>query len=223
MKQTWKTLNNLLGRNKQTKLPDFFKDKDGNKITDSTHIANNFNSFFTNIGTKLADKIPDPDHDYQSPLNSINQKNSVFLNPTHPEEIINITNKLKSSNSSGMDNISSKLLKTIIDDIAPILSHIFNRSLVTGIVPTLLKIAKITPIFKSGDNQIFSNYRPISILPSISKILEKIMYVRLYDFVTSNDILSPHQFGFRAKRSTHMAIQKIINKIGTFLMFSSER
>ena len=63
MKQTWKTLNNLLGRNKQTKLPDFFKDKDGNKITDSTHNANNFNSFFTNIGTKLADKIPNPDHD----------------------------------------------------------------------------------------------------------------------------------------------------------------
>ena len=73
-----------------------------------------------------------------------------------------------------MDNLStSKLLKTIVNEIAPILSHIFNRSLATGIVPSLLKIAKITPIFKSGDNQIFSNYRPISILPSISKTLEK--------------------------------------------------
>ena len=61
IKQTWKTLNNLLGRNKQTKLPDFFKDKDGNKITDSTNIADNFNSFFTNIGSKLAEKISDPD------------------------------------------------------------------------------------------------------------------------------------------------------------------
>ena len=108
-----------------------------------------------------------------------------------------------------MDNISSKLLKTIINDIAPILSHIFNRSLATGIVPSLLKIAKVTPIFKSGDNQTFSNYRPISILPSVSKILEKIMYVRLYDFIASNNILSPHQFGFRAKRSTHMAINDL--------------
>ena len=56
MKNTWKTLNNLLGRNKQTRLPDFFKDNEGNKITDSTEIANHFNSFFTNIGTKLAEK-----------------------------------------------------------------------------------------------------------------------------------------------------------------------
>ena len=67
-----KTLNNLLGRNKQTRLPDFFKDNDGNKITDSTEIANHFNLFFTNIGTKLAEKISSPDDNYVSPLNSIN-------------------------------------------------------------------------------------------------------------------------------------------------------
>ena len=73
---------------------------------------------------------------------------------------------------------------------------------------TPLKIAKITPIFKSGDNQIFSNCRPISILLSISKILEKIMNVRLYDFITRNNILSP-QFGFRSKRSTYMAINDL--------------
>ena len=72
-----------------------------------------------------------------------------------------------------MDNISSKLLKTIVNEIAPILSHTFNRSLATGIVPSLLKIAKITPIFKSGDNQIFSNYRPLSILLPFPKYLKK--------------------------------------------------
>ena len=108
-----------------------------------------------------------------------------------------------------MDNISSKLLKTIVNEIAPILSHIFNRSLATGTAPSLLKIAKITPHFQIGDNRIFSNYRPISILPSISKILEKIMYVRIYYFITTNNILSPHQFGFRAKRSTYMAINDL--------------
>ena len=70
MKETWKTRNNILGRNKQTKLPDFFKDPDGNKITDSNKIANNFNDFFTNIGTKLANKISLPDSDYVSPLKS---------------------------------------------------------------------------------------------------------------------------------------------------------
>ena len=85
-------LKHLLGRNKLTKLPDFFKDKDGNKITDSTHIADNFNSFFTNIATNLLKKVSNPDDDYQSPLNSFNQKNSIFLNPTNPEEIIEIRN-----------------------------------------------------------------------------------------------------------------------------------
>ena len=68
MKETWKTLNNVLGRNKLIKLPDFFKDSDGNKITDSKKIANNFNEFFTNIGTKLANKISSPDSNYVSPL-----------------------------------------------------------------------------------------------------------------------------------------------------------
>ena len=179
MKETWKILNNVVGRNKQTKLPDLFKDADGNKITDSNKIANNFNDFFTNIGTKLANKISPPDSDYVSPLKSENKQNSIFLNPTNTDEIIKITKNLKSSNSSGIDNISTKLLKMIIDEIAPVLFHMFNRSLLSGIVPSQLKIAKVNPIFKSGDNQVFSNYRPISILPSISKILEKIMSASL--------------------------------------------
>ena len=91
----WKTRGKLLGRNKQTRLPDFFKDNEGNKITDSTEIANHFNSFFTNIGTKVAEKISSPDDNYVSPLNSINQQNSIFLNPTTTDEIIKITKDLK--------------------------------------------------------------------------------------------------------------------------------
>ena len=189
MKETWKTLNNLLGRNKKSKLPDFFKDTDGNKITDSNEIADNFNDFFTKIGTKLADKITPPASNYVSPLKSKDQQNSIFLNPTNPDEIIEITKKLKGSNSSGIDNISTKVLKSIINEIAPVLSHIYNRSLLTGIVPSQLKIAKVNPVFKSNDNQIFSNYRPISILPPISKILEKNTYNRLHDFVTKTKFL----------------------------------
>ena len=213
MKETWRTLNKLLGRNNKIKLPDFFKDKDGNKITDSTDIADQFNDFFTNIGTRLADKIGTTDIGYISPLNSLKDQKSIFLNPTSIEEIIKITKDLKSSHSCGFDGMSSKLLKSIISDIAPILTHVFNRSLVTGIVPSLLKVAKVNPIFKAGDNQVFSNYRPISILPAISKILEKIMYIRLLEFINLHDIFSTHQYGFRAKRSTYMAINDLYCKI----------
>ena len=91
---------------------------------DSNEIADNFNDFFTNIGTKLADKITPPDSNYVSPLKPKNKQNSFFLNPTNPDEIIEITKKLKGSNSSGIDNISTKLLKSIINAIAPVLSHI---------------------------------------------------------------------------------------------------
>ena len=171
--------------------------------------------FFTNIGTKLANKINPPDSGYVFPLKSKNKQNRIFLNPTNTDEIIKITKNLKSSNSSGIDDISTKLLKMTINEIAPVLSHIFNRSLLSEIVPLQLKIAKVNPIFKSGDNQMFSNYRPISIsiLPSISKIREKIMYTRLFDFVTKNEILSPHQYGFRPNRSTYMAINDLYCKI----------
>ena len=79
----------------------------GNKITDSKKIANNFNEFFTNIGTKLANKISSPDSNYVSPIQPKNQQNSIFLNPTNPDEIVKITKNLKTSNSSGIDNIST--------------------------------------------------------------------------------------------------------------------
>jgi hypothetical protein len=212
MKKMWSTLNNLLGRNKQNKLPDFFIDDTGNNITSSIDIANKFNDFFTNIGTTLANKIPSPDSDFQaqscSPL-----KNSLFLSPTTPEELLSFTTKLKSSHSSGIDDISSIMLKSIIGNISCVLSHIFNLSINVSIVPSKLKIAKVTPIFKSGDPHNFTNYRPISILPATSKLLEKVIYKRIHDFISAHNILSPYQFGFRQKRSTYMAINELYSKI----------
>ena len=178
MKKTWETLNNLLGRNKKNKMPNFFTNKYGVKLTKTSDIASGFNDYFTSIGSTLASKIPNPDPDYVSPLKSIHQNNSVFLSPTSSYEIDTITKDLKNSFSSGFNDISPNLLKSIVPEIKGILAKIFNTSLATGIVPSKLKIAEVTPIFKAGDSHNFNNYRPISILPSISKILEKIIYNR---------------------------------------------
>ena len=142
---------------------------------------------FTNIGTKLANRISSPDSNNVSALKSKNQQKSIF-SPANTDEIIKITKTVKASNGSGIDDISTKLLKMIINEIAPVLSHIFNKSLLSGIVSSQLKIAKVKPIFKSGDKHAFSNYKPISIFPSISKILEKNVYIRLFDFFTKNKI-----------------------------------
>lgn len=212
-RKMWQTLNNLLGRNKNSKFPDFFTNSDGHKISNNNDIAEKFNSFFTNIGSTLAAKIPDPPSDFKPPLALFNNQHSLFLTPTSCIEIDEITSKLKLSNSSGDDNISNTLLKKIMPSINLPLVHIFNLSLSNGVVPTKLKIAHVTPIFKAGSKHDFTNYRPISILPSISKILEKIMYTRIFNFISKHNILSPNQFGFRPKRSTYMATNELYCKI----------
>ena len=116
---------------------------------------------------------------------------------------------------------STESVQIYLKKIITVLIHIFNCSLSTGIVPSKLKPAKVNPVFKSGNKHKFTNYRPISILPSISKLLEKVVYNQIYDFITNHRILSPNQFGFRKKYSTYMAMNIfydiITNAIGRTL------
>ena len=120
---------------------------------------------------------------------------------------------MKNKKSSGHDGIDNCLLKSIILSIANPLAHIFNLSLSNGIVPTNTKIAKVIPIFKKGDTLETNNYRPISLLPSLSKVLEKIIFKRVTSFLCANDIICESQFGFRAKHNTTHAILTCINNI----------
>lgn len=215
-KEMWKTLNNLLGRNKKTQHPDFFTSANGEKISDNKIIAESFNNFFANIGITLANKISEPSNAKLSTTQNCNS-NSLFIYPTSPDEILKVTSKLKNSNSSGIDDISNNLLKQIIPSICNVLSHIFNLSFTTGVVPSLLKQAIVIPIFKAGDRHEFTNYRPISILPSTSKLLEKMVYTRIFNFINQHNILTSQQFGFRPKRSTYMAINDLYCKIANNL------
>ena len=120
---------------------------------------------------------------------------------------------MKNSSSTGQDNIPMKLIKLCKTELAPILSHINNQSLSDGIFPDPLKIAKVVPIYKNGDIKCVSNYRPISILPSFSKITEKLIYTRLDKYLTKNSILHQNQFGFRSKLSTSMALLELIDNL----------
>ena len=136
--------------------------------------------------------------------------------PTDQHEILIIVKSLKSKQSTGHDGISTKLLKQIIHNITSPLEHIFNLSLSNGCCPDLLKLAKVIPIYKKDDPTQVTNYRPISLLPSISKILERIVYKRLDSFLSLNNILNPAQFGFRKKFSTDFAITKLLDKVIKF-------
>ena len=173
--------------------------EDNKKITNPKDIASAFNSYFVNAGPNLASQINCKDKkifkksDFlRSPFDT-----SLFFTPTDTHEIIKIVKSLKNSNSSGHDEITTNLLKQIIIDIAPPLMHIFNLSLSNGVYPNSFKIAKVIPIFKKDNPSQTSNYHPISLLPCISKNLEKIVYKRLYYFLTCNKLLIPNQFGFR--------------------------
>jgi len=105
------------------------------------------------------------------------------------------------------------LVKQIFTNISIPLSHIFNLSLSKGYVPSQLKVAKIVPIFKSGDSQSMDNYRPISLLSVFSKILERVMCARLVTYLESNNIISPNQYGFRKKHSTLHPVIHLLNKV----------
>ena len=206
----WSTVNDLLGKSKKDS-PDVFLD-DNCRYQEPEQISNAFNTYFTNIGPTLAAKI-DTDKCFSRYLKDPCE-NSLFFVPTNICEITNIVLSLKNSKSSGFDEISVGLLKQIIHYISPPLCHIFNLSLSNGQCPVSLKVAKVIPVFKNkGDPSEIKNYRPISLLPSMSKILEKIVYKRLYNFLEKNDILTHNQFGFRQGHSTELAIIQLCNRI----------
>ena len=128
---------------------------------------------------------------------------NLFMFPTCEAEILHTTTNLKASTSEGFDNISTKMLKQTMKEVATPLAHVVNISLSHGIFPNDMKLAKIVPILKNGNTELFNNYRPISILPAFSKILEKIVCNRLLHFLETKTILYKHQYGFR-KNSANM-------------------
>ena len=139
--------------------------------------------------------------------------NNLFMFPTTENEVSSVIRAMKPKTSSGHDNISPKLLQEIYQGILYPLTHIINLSLKHGCVPDQMKLAKVIPIYKSGDKQEIVNYRPISLLPTFSKILERIVYRRLYSFLSANKILASSQYGFRESRSTELAILELQNRI----------
>jgi len=113
-------------------------------------------------------------------------------------------------NSSGYDDITSKILKACTPLIIRTLGHIYNHSLYTGVLPDCLKISIVKPSFKMGDKNCMTNYRIISLLTGFTEVLEKAMYNRLIHHISTNNILLPEQFGFRQGKSTDNAAFKLM-------------
>ena len=211
-KQTWKVIREIIGSKKQRdQLPEFFR-SDGKIINDYLEIANGFNSFFSQIGPKLATEIDASDLTYDEFLSECNPINFEFSKISEID-ILNICKQLKPKLSSGADFISNKLLQQIAPIIITPLHYLINLSLETGFVPKEMKIAKVVPVFKDGDCHDYNNYRPISLLSSFSKLLEKIVARQIIGFLTANNLLYEHQYGFRARHNTSQPVLHFAEKI----------
>ena len=181
-----------------------------NPVTDCKQIANSFNKFYVNIGSTLAKNIPVVNKD---PTSFITENAySMFATPVLSDEVKTIIMSINNS-SPGWDGINVKIVKQTCDLFLDALTHILNLSLVQGVFPNELKIAQVIPLYKGDNNMYINNYRPISILPVFSKVFEKVMYNRLFDFVNKYHLLYKYQFGFRPKHSTNIALITLIDKI----------
>lgn len=205
IKETWKIMKNAMNKTTdKTSTIQTIKHKDKTWDTESD-IANAFCDYFTNVGLSFAQKISKSKKDYTQFMGNATP-NSIFLNPTDTEEILNIFKNLKPKTSSGHDNINAKLLKEIQQEIKDPLCTLLNKSLENGIFPNIFKIAEVIPIYKNKGKEKVENYRPISLLPTISKILEKIIHKRIYKFLQKHKTLYNSQYGFRPEHSTVNAI-----------------
>lgn len=215
LKASWDKINTLLNKNKNHKITKINNLHYLNKtLTNGKSIANSFNHFFTNVGPNLDSKIPDSlktSHEYLNKLVNKTQ-NTFVLFPTTSNEISHIIKNMKNK-SPGPDGISMKTIKELAPLITLTLSKIFNLCFDQGTFPDELKVAKITPIFKTGDPLHPTNYRPISVINSFAKIFEKLIETRLTKFFEKYKIFNQAQYGFRKNKSTTLALHKILSLI----------
>lgn len=181
----------------------------GNTITDSYDIAENFNNYFVNIASELRENnvIPDDFH-YSHHIDK-----SCYLNPITAHELCMIVASMQNKSSKDIDGLSNVIVKSTFIYIVDVLSHIFNLSFSSGIVPDNLKQAVVIPLHKNGNMNRIENFRPISLLSIFSKILEKAMKNRIMNFLDSVSFISNCQFGFRENLSTEDALQTFLNSV----------
>ncbi len=173
MKKTWELINLATRKNKMNKDEISCISVNGQTITDSTTIAENFNKFFVNIASDIEKTIPPASPNY--PMPTIDEPNAFFnmSDPIISQDIIDVIKQLKPKHSLDPSNLSMVMLKKVSNQVCMPLKHIVNLSLSTGEIPHQMKTAKVVPIFKSGDPSDINNYRPISLLSTFGKILEK--------------------------------------------------
>ena len=201
-------------RKRQSCIQSMKNDK-GVTLQNKLDIANCMNKHFSTVGERMAAEFNSQKHNIKDPLSYITKtvENNFYLPRTNTAEIMELILKLLVNKSCGYDLISNRVLKATIETICPHIVYLFNLCIDQGIFPDPLKMAQVIPIFKGGDKEDPSSYRPISLLPAIGKLFEKLISKKLLDFFNKYDLLCKEQFGFRSGFSTEYAIHDIYEKL----------
>lgn len=207
----WKAVNEASSRNVKSSSPTCIM-ADGVQLTSPSSIATAMNIYFSSIGKFLAEKISSR-VTVQS-VHSPTMTQSVFyLNEIDEETVLKLLLSLKTNKAIGLDNISARLLKCGAHEICPSVTKLLNLSIRSGKFPAIWKCSKVAALFKSGERTNATNYRPISILPTLSKILEKVVHFQFYQYLKLHNVLSNKQFGFRPKLSTTSALSSFSDEV----------
>lgn len=185
-------------------------------------IANKFNNYYTQLAVNDTEN---KDHIKQITTNNINH--TLYLLPCGPDEIIKIVRSLNNTNAVGYDELMTKIIKTVVTELAEVLSFLINLSIEQGCFPDRLKLSIVKPIHKKGKKDEIGNYRPITLIPIISKIFEKVIHIRIMKFLVKFNIIKEEQNGFQKNKSTTLAgfnlikktIEYINNKNPTVVLF----
>ena len=213
-KKLWQVINKISGKsNDKTSSIDCLS-IDGIREYSGKTIVNTMAKYFASVGRTFADKIPKPTQSVEKYLELLqSNNNSLFFSPCTEEEIRKLITELPSKHSSGVDNISNVLLQELAGSLCKPLCLITNSSMQSGVFPDLMKLAQVIPLYKGKSREFETNYRPISLLTTMSKIVEKIVYTRVYKFLTSTGQISESQYGFRSNHSCEHAVAHVIGSI----------
>ena len=211
-KKFWGVINDILGRGgRSEECIKKLKTMDGNYVVRDEEIADTLNNYFSKVGARLAEKFRVNDSSFENFLQRLYSYKFEFQ-PVTLQEVKDTVFSIRDT-GPGEDQIPMFIFKENIDALSFIIAKIVNTSFELGNFPAELCIAKVKCIFKSGALDDPANYRPISILPAFSKILEKLAFVRLFKYFDSINFFSGAQFGFRPGLSTEYAIHCLVDKI----------
>ena len=208
-KKIWKNVNNILGKSRTNSNHIFTINE--TDVTDANVISNEFNNYFANIAENIGTNLAPSNTNFEEYLPNRQFENINWTNTTEIE-IKHVLLKCNETNG-GPDTLPMFILKKNADILAPILCYLCNLSLNMGIFPTVHKCGIIVPLYKSKERNKITNYRPICLLNAVSKVLEKIVAIRLLNHVETYNILNNSQFAYRKGRGTDSAILKLVNNV----------